>query len=115
MQKNELELAAKLIDGFSGEWKPEQYKDRYSENLLAIIKAKTKAGPAPKLKDLGPAAPRGEVSDLMERLRASLDGGRGGRAAAAPAPKREPRAGAHRRESPVKRRGAGARRPSRAA
>ena len=115
LQKNELELAAKLIDGFSGAWKPEQYKDRYSENLLAIIKAKTKSGPEPKLKDLGPAAPRGEVSDLMERLRASHDAGRGGQAAAAPAPKRAPRAGAHGRENPVKRGGAGTQRRSRAA
>ncbi len=115
LQKNELELAAKLIDGFSGAWKPEQYKDRYTENLLAIIKAKTKAGPEPKLKDLGPAAPRGEISDLMERLRASLDGGRPGRVGATPAAKRGARAAGQRRQNPVKRRGAGARRPSRAA
>jgi len=115
LQKNELDLAAKLIDGFSGAWKPEQYKDRYTENLLAIIKAKTKAGPEPKLKDLGPAAPRGEISDLMQRLRASLNGGGGGRVAAAPARKRGARAKGQRRENPVKRRGAGARRSPRAA
>jgi DNA end-binding protein Ku len=115
LQRNELALAAKLIDGFSGTWKPEQYKDRYTENLLALIKAKTKTGAEPKLKDLGPAAPSGEISDLMERLRASLDVGRSRRAASEPAPKRGPRTGSQRRESPVKRRGTGAHRRSRAA
>jgi DNA end-binding protein Ku len=68
----ELELAAKLVDGVSGDWKPEQYEDRYSDNLLAIIKAKTKKGTLPRMGELRPEPPRGEVSDLMERLRASL-------------------------------------------
>jgi DNA end-binding protein Ku len=107
LQKKELELAAKLVEGFAGEWKPEQYHDRYSENLLAIIKAKTKAGAEPRLKDLGPAAPRGEVSDLMERLRASLDAGHtGGRRAPPATPERSGG-----RANPVKRRGARRRHP----
>jgi len=82
-RQSELDLAAKLIDGIAGDWKPEQYKDRYSENLLAIIKSKTKKGSRPRLGELGPKpAGGGEVADLMERLRASLAGGR---ASAAPA------------------------------
>jgi DNA end-binding protein Ku len=115
LQKNELDLAAKLVDGFSGAWKPEEYKDRYTENLLAIIKAKTKAGTEPKLKDLGPGAPRGEISDLMERLRASLEGGRGAGAAATPATKRGAAERGQRRENPLKRRRPSKHRPSRVA
>ena len=91
-RQNELDLAAKLVEGIAGDWKPAQYKDRYSENLQAIIKAKTKKGTHPRLAELGPKPPGGgEVADLMERLRASLAGGRAG---AAPAKRAaaEPRA-----------------------
>jgi non-homologous end joining protein Ku len=52
--------------------RPEHQQARIA---VTIIKAKTKVGAEPKLKDLGPAAPSGEISDLMERLRASLTGG----------------------------------------
>lgn len=75
LKPNELELAAKLVDGIAGDWKPEQYKDQYSENLLALIKAKTKKGAKPRLGELAPKpAGGGEVADLMEKLRASLAG-----------------------------------------
>jgi DNA end-binding protein Ku len=78
--KNEEALAKQLIEGFSGDWKPRQYHDLYSENLQALIKARTKKGAMPRLKDLAPEEPTGEVSDLMERLRSSL-ASKGGRAA----------------------------------
>jgi DNA end-binding protein Ku len=74
-------MAARLVDSFAGEWKPEQYKDRYTANLMAIIQAKSKGG-RPRLGAIGPAAPAGDVVDLMERLRASL-GGKGDRRAPA--------------------------------
>ena len=80
--KNEEALAKQLVEGFSGDWKPRQYHDRYSENLQAIIKTKTKKGAIPRLAELGPEPPKGEVSDLMERLRTSL--ARGPKAAAGP-------------------------------
>ena len=66
-------MAARLVDGFAGPWKPEQYKDQYAANLAAIIKAKIKGkGAKPRLGAIGPAEPKGEVTDLMERLRATL-------------------------------------------
>ena len=79
--KNEEALAKQLIEGFSGDWKPREYHDRYSENLQALIKAKTKKGAMPRLKDLAPEEPTGAVSDLMQRLRESL-ASKGGRASA---------------------------------
>ena len=78
LNPHELQLAAKLVEGFAGEWKPEQYHDQYTENLLAIIKTKTKKGARPRLGELAPAARGGEITDLMERLRASLAQGKGG-------------------------------------
>jgi DNA end-binding protein Ku len=91
LAKNELTMATRLVESFAGAWKPEQYKDRYTANLLAIIAAKEK-GRKPRLGAIGPAAPEGKVVDLMERLRASLaaQGGRApARRAARPAPARK--------------------------
>src|SRR6185312_7931178 len=73
---HEMELAAKLVEGFADTWKPERYHDKYTENLLAIIKTKAKKGATPRLGELAPAAPTGQITDLMEKLRASLAGGR---------------------------------------
>ena len=107
----ELQMAARLVDGFAGPWKPEQYKDQYAANLAAIIKAKMKGkGAKPRLGAIGPEEPKGEVTDLMERLRATLAANsnarsKGGAAAttkAAPAKARTKRAA-----PPPRRRAAG--------
>jgi DNA end-binding protein Ku len=86
LRQNELDLAAKLVDGITGDWKPEQYKDRYSENLLEIIKAKTKKGSKPRLGELAPKPAGGDITDLMEKLRASLAGHGAGAAPAKSGP-----------------------------
>jgi DNA end-binding protein Ku len=73
LRDSELALAARLVDGLAGAWKPEQYKDQYAANLSAIINAKIKGkGSKPRLGAIGPAEPKAEVADLMQRLRASL-------------------------------------------
>jgi DNA end-binding protein Ku len=73
LRASELQLAARLVDGLAGPWKPEQYKDQYAANLSAIIKAKIKGkGAKPRLGAIGPAEPKAAVADLMERLRESL-------------------------------------------
>jgi DNA end-binding protein Ku len=72
VKKSELDLATMLIDQLSGEWKPEKYTDEYQQNLMRVINAKVK-GTKPRLKDTGPRA-SGQVVDLMERLRQSLEG-----------------------------------------
>jgi DNA end-binding protein Ku len=73
LRDNELALAARLVDGLAGSWKPEQYKDQYAANLSAIIAAKIKGkGAKPRLGAIGPSEPKGQVADLMERLKESL-------------------------------------------
>jgi DNA end-binding protein Ku len=73
LRDNELKLAQRLVDGLSGTWKPEQYKDQYAANLSAIIAAKIKGkGAKPRLGAIGAGEPKGEVADLMARLRESL-------------------------------------------
>lgn len=71
----ELKMARMLVDELATDWKPEQYTDEYRQNLLRLIKAKQK-GEEPELEELT-EEPTGKVVDLMERLRASLEGSGG--------------------------------------
>jgi DNA end-binding protein Ku len=68
----EMKMARQLIDNLAATWNPEQYTDEYRDNLLKIIKAKVK-GRQPKLQEREPAR-SADVVDLMDRLRASLEG-----------------------------------------
>lgn len=71
----ELKLAADLIEALAAEWKPEQYKDDYQENLQEVINSKLK-GETVELEAEG-VPMRAEVVDLAERLRASLKAAEG--------------------------------------
>jgi DNA end-binding protein Ku len=75
VEKRELEMAQQLIDSFSGDWKPEQYKDTYRDALCEVIEAKRKG----KEVHLAPATEEEQPTDLMEALRASLETSKGGR------------------------------------
>lgn len=73
----DLKLARDLIEALAAEWKPDQYKDDYQENLQEVIESKLKG----ETIDLEGEAPpmRAEVIDLTERLRASLRAAAGSR------------------------------------
>ena len=75
VEKRELEMAQQLIDSFSGDWKPEQYKDTYRDALCEVIEAKRKG------KEVHVAAEpeEGQPTDLMTALRASVEASKGGR------------------------------------
>jgi DNA end-binding protein Ku len=71
MRKPELDMAKALVNSLAAEWHPEKYTDEYLENLMKIIKGKVKGK---KVTLEASETPRkGEVVDLMERLRRSLD------------------------------------------
>src|SRR5256886_1869385 len=76
VSQQELEMAGRLIESFTSEWKPEKYKDTYRDELCAIIRAKRKGQEihaAPELEDEEPA-------DLLTALRESIErSGRGAR------------------------------------
>jgi DNA end-binding protein Ku len=95
IRKNELDMAKALVNSLAAAWNPEKYSDDYRENLLRIIKAKTKG----KKVDLEPAAePRqAEVVDLMERLRRSLEQSGGNPRAAKATRARPPKRAAKKR------------------
>ena len=69
VDKRELEMAGKLIESFSGAFKPEQYDDTYRDALCEIIRAKKK-GRKPKLEK--PEAPAA-TPDLLTALRESVE------------------------------------------
>jgi DNA end-binding protein Ku len=71
IRKAELDMAKALVNSLAAEWEPEKYTDQYLENLMRIIKGKAK-GKKVTL-EAGETPRRGEVVDLMERLRRSLD------------------------------------------
>ena len=73
----ELKMASQLIENLVSKWDPEKYTDEYKENLMRVINAKMK-GKKPKLVDEDRTPKQAEVVDLMARLRASLEGNKGG-------------------------------------
>ena len=78
----ELAMAERLIDEMTGEWKPSQFKDTYSKDLLARVKEKIRnkethqLTAAQKTREPRQSA---QVIDLMEVLKKSLGQGKGSR------------------------------------
>lgn len=69
VSRGELQMAERLIESWTTEWKPEKYKDTYRDELCAIIKAKRKGQDvhaAPELEEEEPA-------DLLTALRESVE------------------------------------------
>ncbi|MFD5226867.1 Ku protein [Microbacterium sp. NPDC058342] len=76
ISKKELELSASLVDSYSSDFDPEEYVDEYQKELRTLIDAKIEAGDtfdaSETFAEEGVAA-GGEVIDLMEALRASVE------------------------------------------
>ena len=64
----EMKLARQLMETFSDTWKPEEFRDTYTEVLRKVIEAKVKG------KEMVPpeTPPRAHVVNLMEALQRSL-------------------------------------------
>lgn len=83
----EVAMAAKLVKDMSEDWKPEQYRDTYRDDLMARIHAKIKAGKThlltPASEEAAPSGKGAKVIDMMALLKQSI--GHRGRAGARPA------------------------------
>lgn len=66
--KAELDMAVSLIKAMATSFEPKDYKDEYQEALKKVIEAKSTGE-----KIVAPAAPKAEIGDLMEALRASIE------------------------------------------
>lgn len=73
----EIEMAKRLVEEMTHQWKPKSYRDTYHEDLLTLIDKRIKAGKTEVIteadadeNDKKPA--RGEVIDLMALLKRSV-------------------------------------------
>lgn len=69
MQENELQMARQLIENLTASFSPDKYTDEYRKALLEIIEAKIKGEEV----SIAPSPDRGEVIDLVEALKASVE------------------------------------------
>ena len=77
IEKKELDMALTIIDQLTEKFEPEKYKDTYKDELLKLIKKKSKEpkGRRQKAKetDVKPKASKTAADDLLEQLKASLE------------------------------------------
>lgn len=78
----EMKLSSALVDSFSSDFDPEEFRDEYQEELRTLIEAKLEKGDtidtAETFGERADEESGGEVIDLMEALRASVERSRGG-------------------------------------
>jgi DNA end-binding protein Ku len=70
----ERRMADTLVQGMHDDWKPEQYKDTFRDDVLALVERKAKAGEVNTIAEHEKRAPKdtANVLDLMEMLKRSL-------------------------------------------
>ncbi len=74
--KDMLDLASHIIDTKVGHFDPSEFKDRYQDAVVDLIRAKRAGKPLPT-----PAAPKpSNVVNLMDALKRSLEAEKGGKA-----------------------------------
>jgi DNA end-binding protein Ku len=104
VRKAEVEMAKTLIENLAAKWDPEKYHDRYRNQLLELLRKKAKGKPLPEPQ----AEEGGEVIDLMEALRQSVQATKKRRAS--------PKTGSSaRKKTSAKKKTAAKRRPARKA
>lgn len=72
VRPEEMEMAVKLVDNLTAAFTPEKYHDAYREELLELIRAKVEGQDVVHVEEAVPD-PVGNVVDLMERLRQSVE------------------------------------------
>ena len=70
VKTEEIKMASMLINQLTAPFKPEKFKDEYSEKLLKVIEAKSKGKKVPGTMKVVHSA---STEDLMEKLKASLN------------------------------------------
>ncbi|HEY0286450.1 MAG TPA: Ku protein [Pseudomonas sp.] len=79
LSKSELNMAKRLVEDMSADWQPDEYRDTFQEQIMALVETKAREG---KIEDVETDAGEAErtsadVIDLTELLKRSL-GGKGG-------------------------------------
>jgi DNA end-binding protein Ku len=88
VSERELAMARKLVESLSSKFEPDKYRDEYREKVLGYLKRKAK-GKTVTIEE-EPPEQTAAVTDLMDALRASVEGTRkGGRRKTAQGRKRK--------------------------
>jgi len=92
LRDKEIAMASQLVKDMTEKWKPERYKDRFHDDIMALVKRKIAQGKSETIEKVDkPKAERASnVIDLTELLQKSLAGRGAGASAKAPARKRRP-------------------------
>jgi DNA end-binding protein Ku len=69
--KKDVDMAVSLIEAMSAKWDPKNYRDTYTDRVEQLVEAKKKNK---EIVVESAAEPGEKVTDLMEALRASLEG-----------------------------------------
>ncbi len=77
VRKAEVEMAKTLIENLAASWDPQKYHDNYRNQLLDLLQKKAEGEPLPEPSE----AEGGDVVDLMEALKASVQATKKRRAA----------------------------------
>lgn len=72
VRPEEMDMAVKLVDNLTDAFAPEKYHDAYREELMGLIRAKVEGQQVVQAEVPAPEA-AGNVIDLMERLRQSVE------------------------------------------
>jgi DNA end-binding protein Ku len=77
VSEGEIRMAERLIGEMDAEWNPDQFKDEYHDEVLALVEKKVRAGKThvilePEAAPKKPSA-RSDVVDLMPLLKRSLE------------------------------------------
>ena len=84
ISEREMTMAGQLIDELSTAWNPEDFSDKFKDQVMALVEKKAEAGQTETVLQPGEEAPAktADVIDLTELLRQSLRGGKGAKPAA---------------------------------
>ena len=81
ISQKELEMSESLVESFASDFEPEKFSDEYQDELRQLIEAKLEKGDTLDTEETfgkaGDDAEGGEVLDLMEALRRSVEKNRG--------------------------------------
>ncbi|WP_311886990.1 MULTISPECIES: Ku protein [unclassified Pseudomonas] len=76
LAKGELDMAKRLVQDMSADWKPEDYKDEFEDKIMALVEKKAHEGKIEDVETVGGEEERktADVIDLTELLKRSLGG-----------------------------------------
>ena len=78
LSKRELSMAKQLVDDMTGKWDPNQFKNTFKDEIMALVERKVKAGKLQtvvqpdKADDSGGSSDSAKIIDLTELLQRSL-------------------------------------------